>query len=124
MKLFELGDFENTTYKNDAEEQDHLFRRQASKCHSINLFILKLAKKFPDWWRVEGHDFWKNHPTKQWEAVQWKHFTHSSNKWRLPVSGSDITTREIKREFEAKYDAMRKAKSQFEDAGGKYPQME
>jgi hypothetical protein len=122
MKLSEVvNDFGNVAYNDNEEKQQHLYRRQAAKCHAMNLFILQLAKKFPDWWKSEGHGYWTDHPTKEWELNSSESFPHDTSRWFLPVSGSNITTREIKRAFEAKYDAMRRAKFEFEDAGGKYP---
>lgn len=121
MKLVEVvDDFTNTEFVNNEDKLKHLFRKQASKCHAINLLILRLAKQYPDWWKIEGFDFWQNLPTKEWEVCRLETFPHGTDRWLLPKVGSNTTTREIAKEFRAKYNAMCVAKSSYEEAGGKY----
>lgn len=119
--VFEADEFENKPYMTDADEYKYLFRKQASKCHAIDLFIGHLARKYPDWWGAVGQEFWGNHPTLEWDVSPASSFaTSSSENWLLPKLGSDVETKKIRQEFSAKYKAMRQAKIDFERTGVSY----
>lgn len=121
MKLHEVVDeFQNKEFENDVEKRRHLFRVQAARCNEINLFILKLARQFPDWWKTEGKEQWQDHPVKDWDDTPARQFGNDDIVWMLPKLGSKVNTQQIRDSFKAKYYAMISAKRAYEQAGGIY----
>jgi len=127
MKLVEIVDeFENLEFENNRKELQHLFKVQAARCREIDLFILKLARQFPNWWATEGKAQWEDFPTREWDKTPGRNFGPPAGKWLLPRStngnhdASPSDAANIASQFISKYTAMISAKRQYEQAGGNY----
>jgi hypothetical protein len=121
MRLSEVADeFGNSEFNDNRGKLQHLYKVQAARCNEINIFILQLARRFPDWWRVEGHDHWEDFPTREWHDTPARQFGADLNVWRLPETGSNFEHKKIRNIFRTKYEAMVSAKREYEQAGGNY----
>lgn len=122
MKLLEISDFENTEFSNVGEQRMHWWKKQSAICNEIGIYLQRLGRRYPDWWQAEGKMQYQDDPTKEWASNSSKNFGPAGvSRWLLPKLGSNIKTQEIRDTFTSKYNAMLKAKQEYESLGGKYP---